>query len=83
MGKRDKRRVMGLHVGLSTSEAMKLRILSWNVRGANDLEKCKIQSVDIVCSQETKNTPYVTPISEESKGGQISRVGGGGSKGDN
>ena len=45
---------MGLHVGLSTSEAMKLRILSWNGRGENDLEKCKIQSVDVVCSQETK-----------------------------
>ena len=40
---------------------MKLRILSWNVRGANDCEKRKVikvlikgQKVDLVCLQETK-----------------------------
>ena len=40
---------------------MKLRILLWNVRGANDCEKIKViealikgQKVDLVCLQETK-----------------------------
>ena len=40
---------------------MKLRILSWNVREANDYEKRKVikalikdQNVDLVCLQETK-----------------------------
>ena len=40
---------------------MKIRILSWNVRGANDSEMRKIikaflktQKVDLVCLQETK-----------------------------
>ena len=40
---------------------MKVRILSWNVRGVNDQEKKKVikafiktQRVDIVCLQETK-----------------------------
>ena len=40
---------------------MKLRILSWNVRGANDGAKRKVlkafikmQRVDVVCLQETK-----------------------------
>ena len=40
---------------------MKLKILSWNVRGANDPEKRKaiknfirIHKVDMVCLQETK-----------------------------
>ena len=40
---------------------MKLRILSWNVRGANDSDKRKIiksivkaQKVDLVCLKETK-----------------------------
>ena len=40
---------------------MKVRILSWNVRGVNDQEKRKVikafiktQKVDIVCLQETK-----------------------------
>ena len=40
---------------------MKIKILSWNVRGANDSEKRKIikaflktQRVDLVCVQETK-----------------------------
>ena len=40
---------------------MKVRILSWNVRGVNDQEKRKVikafiktQRVDIVCLQETK-----------------------------
>ncbi|RVW39723.1 LINE-1 reverse transcriptase-like [Vitis vinifera] len=40
---------------------MKLRILSWNVRGANDKEKRRVikdviksQKVDLVCIQETK-----------------------------
>ena len=40
---------------------MKLRILSWNVRGTNDREKRKLikdviksQKVDLVCLQETK-----------------------------
>ena len=42
---------------------MKLKILSWNVRGANDVAKRKVlkafikmQRVDIVCFQETKLT---------------------------
>ena len=40
---------------------MKLRILSWNMRGANDSDKRKVikvliksQKVDLVCLQETK-----------------------------
>ena len=40
---------------------MKLRILSWNVGGANDCDKRRIiksivkaQKVDLVCLQETK-----------------------------
>ena len=40
---------------------MKLKILSWNVRGANDRNKMKVikalirsQRVDLVCLQETK-----------------------------
>ena len=40
---------------------MKLKILSWNVRGANDSSKRKIiksvirkQKVDLLCIQETK-----------------------------
>ena len=40
---------------------MKLRILSWNVRGANDIDKrrmikdvIKSQKADLVCLQETK-----------------------------
>ena len=40
---------------------MKLKILSWNIRGANDREKRKLikdviksQKVDLVCLQETK-----------------------------
>ena len=40
---------------------MKIKILSWKVRGANDVNKRKVikafikmQSVDVVCLQETK-----------------------------
>ena len=40
---------------------MKLKILSWNVRGANDSDKrrlikslIKAQKIDLVCLQETK-----------------------------
>ena len=40
---------------------MKLRLLLWNVRGANDYEKRKVikalikdQKVDLVCLQETE-----------------------------
>ena len=40
---------------------MKVKILSWNVRGVNDLEKRKVirnfirtQRVDLVCLLETK-----------------------------
>ena len=40
---------------------MKVKIISWNVRGVNDLEKRKVignfiraQRVDLVCLQETK-----------------------------
>ena len=40
---------------------MKVKILSWNVRGVNDLEKWKVirnfirtQRVDLVCLLETK-----------------------------
>lgn len=46
---------------------MKLKILSWNVRGANDRSKRKIiktfirnQKVDLLCIQETK----IQPMSE-------------------
>ena len=42
---------------------MKLKILSWNVRGVNDRNKTKLikalirsQNVDLVCLQETKMT---------------------------
>ena len=41
---------------------MKVKILSWNVRGANDSSKRKVikmfirnQRVDLICIQETKN----------------------------
>ncbi|RVX07796.1 putative ribonuclease H protein [Vitis vinifera] len=47
--------------GLIKMDVMKLRVLSWNVRGANDSEKRKVikaliksQKVDVVCLQETK-----------------------------
>ena len=40
---------------------MKIRILSWNVRGANDSDKRRViksviksKKVDVVCLQETK-----------------------------
>ena len=40
---------------------MRLRILSWNIRGVNDRDKRKLiknviktQKVDLVCLQETK-----------------------------
>ena len=43
---------------------MKLKVLSWNVRGANDSSKRKIiktfirnQKVDLLCIQETKIQP--------------------------
>ena len=55
---------------------MKLKILSWNVRGANDRNKRKVvkalirsQKVDVVCLQETK-------IQEMSQG-VIHNLGGG------
>ena len=45
---------------------MKLKLLSWNVRGANDRAKRKIiktfirnQKVDLLCIQETKNSANV------------------------
>ncbi|RVX05355.1 hypothetical protein CK203_013653 [Vitis vinifera] len=47
--------------GIIKMDVMKLRVLSWNVRGANDSEKRKVikaliksQKVDVVCLQETK-----------------------------
>ena len=48
---------------------MKIKILSWNVRGANDSEKRKIiksiiksNKVDVVCLQETKIKDMSTGI---------------------
>ena len=48
---------------------MKIRILSWNVRGANDRDKRRIiksviksQRVDVVCVQETKIKEMTTGI---------------------
>ena len=48
---------------------MKIRILSWNVRGANDRDKRKIiksviksQRVDVVCLQETKIKEMTTGL---------------------
>ena len=47
--------------GFITKVKMKLKLLSWNVRGVNNLDKRKIisnfvrsQRVDLVCVQETK-----------------------------
>ena len=48
---------------------MKIRILSWNVRGANDRDKrriiksvIKFQRVDVVCVQETKIKEMTTRL---------------------
>ena len=48
---------------------MKIRILSWNVRGANDRDKRRIiksviksQRVDVVCLQETKIKEMTTGL---------------------
>ena len=48
---------------------MKIRILSWNVRGANDRDKSKIiksviksRKVDVVCLQETKIKEMTTRL---------------------
>ena len=48
---------------------MKIRILSWNVRGANDSDKRKViksviksNKVDVVCLQETKIKDMSTGI---------------------
>ena len=48
---------------------MKIRILSWNVRGANDRDKRRIiklviksQRVDVVCVQETKIKEMTTRL---------------------
>ena len=48
---------------------MKIRILSWNVRGANDRDKRRIiksviksQRVDVVCIQETKIKEMTTGL---------------------
>ena len=48
---------------------MKIIILSWNVRGANDRDKRKIiksviksQIVDVVCLQETKINEMATGL---------------------
>ena len=48
---------------------MKIKILSWNVRGANDSDKRKIiksviksNKVDVVCLQETKIKDMSTGI---------------------
>ena len=48
---------------------MKIRILSWNVREANDRDKRKIiksiiksQRVDVVCLQETKIKEMTTGL---------------------
>ena len=47
--------------GIFKVGVMKLRVLSWNVRGTNDREKRKVikalikgQKVDLVCLHETK-----------------------------
>ena len=48
---------------------MKLKLLSWNVRGANDNSKRKIiktfirnQKIDLLCIQETKNQPMLEGV---------------------
>ena len=48
---------------------MKLKVLSWNVRGANDSSKRKIiktfirnQKVDLLCIQETKIQPMLEGV---------------------
>ena len=48
---------------------MKLRLLSWNVRGANDSSKRKVikamirsQRVDLFCLQETKIQPMAEGV---------------------
>ena len=48
---------------------MKIKILSWNVRGANDVNKRKVikafikmQRVDVVCLQETKLKEVTTGL---------------------
>ena len=60
---------------------MKLRLLSWNVRGANDSSKRKViramirnQRVDLFCLQETK----IQTMSE----GVVSSLGSGSGFGD-
>ena len=57
---------------------MKLRILSWNVRGANDLEKRKViktflkdQRADLVYLQETKIPEVFTGILRSLGGGRF------------
>ena len=54
---------------LITQVIMKLKILSWNVRGANNPEKrrliknfIRIKKTDLVCIQETKIQTMTTTI---------------------
>ena len=61
---------------------MKLKILSWNVRGANDINKRKIikalimsQRVDLVYFQETKIQDISLGVSAQSWSGTIFRLG--------
>ena len=60
---------------------MKLKILSWNVRGANDINKRKIikalirsQRMDLVCFQETKIQDISLGVSAHSWSGNIFRL---------
>ena len=55
------REVLHRAKGASSQKLMKLKILCWNVRGANDSSKRKLikafvrnQKVDLLCIQETK-----------------------------
>ena len=61
---------------------MKIKILSWNVRGANDRVKRKVikalirlQRADLVCLQETKIQDMSKGDCSESWSGKILRLG--------
>ena len=60
---------------------MKIRILLWNVKGANDKDKRRIiksviksQRVDVVCVQETKIKEMTTGLVRSFGGGKKYRV---------
>ena len=58
---------------------MKVKIMSWNVRGVNDPDKRKIirnfirnQRVDLVCLQETKIQEMTTAVARRLGVGRLS-----------